>query len=199
MNNERRPRGSVEESVRNYLKLHPETYSFLKENVVNLSKVSRDINKRYSDLNISSIRYALNKIKEEMSTSKSDLKYVEELLMQSKVTLQDKITVLMSSKPLNVNHLSATYLTDSVVYIIDELKNGKRMEGGQITAERDVSAIHIFSPKEIERVPGFVMRITERLFSAGINILQLISCSNETIIVVRRIDGVKAYEALVLS
>ena len=195
----RKRRGSVEESVRDYLKLHPETYSFLKGRVVNVSKLARDIKGKYPDFNISSIRYSLNKFMEESSDGRTDLTYVEELLMQSKVTLQDKITVLMSVKPLNVNYISATYLTDSVVYIVDELKNGKLPLGNQVTVERDVSAIHIFSPKEIERVPGFVMRITERLYSSGINVLQLISCSNETIIVIRRSDGVRAYETLVLS
>ncbi len=41
------------------------------------------------------------------------------------------------------------------------------------------------------------MKINEKLFSAEINILQLISCSNETIVIVKRSDGIKAYEALI--
>lgn len=199
MAEQRKGRGTVESAVRQYLKMRPETYSFLKEKIINISKLAEEIRERYPDMSLASIRYSLNKIMEESSKRKADFSYVEELLMQSKVSLQDKITVLTSPKTLNVGYISATYLTDSVVYIVDELRNGKLPVGSNVTIERDVSAIHILSPKEIEHVPGFVMRITERLYSMGVNILQLISCSNETIIVVKKSDGVKAYETLVLS
>ncbi len=199
MAQQRKNRGSVESAVRQYLKLRPETYSFLKDRIINISRLAEEIKGKYPDISLASIRYSLNKIMEESSKRKADFTYVEELLMQSKVSLQDKITVLTSPKTLNVGYISATYLTDSVVYIVDELRNGKLPMGSNVTIERDVSAIHILSPKEIEHVPGFVMRITERLYSVGVNILQLISCSNETIIVVKKSDGVKAYETLVLS
>lgn len=195
----RKGRGTVEATVRQFLKLRPETYSFLKDRIINISKLAEEIREKYPDLSPASIRYSLNKIMGESSRRKADFTHVEDLLMQSKVTLQDKITVLTSQKTLNVSYISATYLTDSVVYIVDELRSGKPPAGSQVTVERDVSAIHILSPKDIEQVPGFVMRITERLYSVGVNILQLISCSNETIIVVKKSDGVRAYENLVLA
>jgi len=40
---------------------------------------------------------------------------------------------------------------------------------------RDVSMIHVLSPRGIEKTPGFVMRITHKLFAMEINIIQLIS------------------------
>ena len=196
---QRKGRGTVEAAVRQYLKLRPEIYSFLKDNIVNISKLAEEIRSTSPDLSLASIRYSLNKIMEESSKRKADFTHVEDLLTQSKVTLQDKITVLTSPKTLNVSYISATYLSDSVVYIVDELRNGKLPFGTQVSIERDVSAIHILSPKEIEKEPGFVMRITERLYSVGVNILQLISCSNETIIVVKKSDGIRAYETLVIS
>jgi len=193
----RKNRGSVENTVRNYLRSNMNAYSMLKSGAANISKLSRDIRREHADLSISSIRYSLNKIMAEPSGNKSDLSKVDRLIAQSKITLQDKITVLTANSPARVNYISATYLTDSVVYIVDETKEGRHLNEPEIVAERDVSLLHIFSSRDIEKVPGFVMRITERLFSAGINILQLISCANETIIVVRKSDGIKAYEALV--
>ena len=56
--------------------------------------------------------------------------------------------------------------------------------------------IHIFSPGEIEVTPGFVIRITHKLYARGINILQLISCSNETILIMKKDVCVPAYEIL---
>lgn len=193
----RKTRGTLEASVRNYLKMHMDTYSLLKSGAANISKLSRDIKDEIPDLSIAGIRYALNKIMNESTGTASDLKRVDKLLSQSKITLQDKITVITSKVPLQLNYISATYLTDSIVYIVDETKEGRHLRDDQVVAERDVSLVHIFSSKEIEKVPGFVMRISERLFSSGINVLQLISCANETIIVIRKGDGIRAYESLV--
>ncbi|GGM75817.1 hypothetical protein GCM10007108_12150 [Thermogymnomonas acidicola] len=195
---DRQERGKLEQMVRNYLMLYPDIYSSLRSGIVNISSLARDIHDKFPEYSISSIRYTLNKISSETAEKGTSRGYLEELLGRSKITLQDKIAVVTTSRPINVKYLSATYLQDSIVYIVDELRVGKIEVGTSGQVERDVSAIHILSPKEIERVPGFVMRITERLFSAGINILQLISCSNETIIVVRRSDGIRAYEALTL-
>lgn len=193
----RKTRGSVEECVRGYLKSHMDTYSLLKNRVANLSKLGRDIRLEYPELSLSSIRYSLNKIMDEPAGNRTVMSRVDSLIASSKITLQDKITVITSQVPLSIKHISVTYLTDSVVYIVDETKGGKLPHGEGLAAERDVSMLHIFSSRDIEKVPGFVMRITERLFSSGINVLQLISCANETIVVVRKADGIKAYESLV--
>lgn len=193
---EKTKRGSVEDVVENYLKLFPENLLSMREGVINLSKLSEQIKERNPGYNLISIRYALNQIRERQENSLFDENYVHELLIKSKISLQDKITVLTSRKPIDVNYISATYLSDSIVYVVDEMENGEIKSQSGISIERDVSALHIFSSKDIERVPGFVMRITERLFAESINILQLISCSNETLIIVNRKDAVKAYKAL---
>lgn len=197
MSTERQSRGSVETLVRKYLKSHVDTYSLLKSGAANISRLSREVRDEYPDLSLSSIRYSLSKIIDEPSGDRSDLRRVDKLIAESKITLQDKITVLTSRTPLQIKYISATFLTDSVVYIVDETKENKHLHDPNIVAERDVSLLHIFSSKDILKAPGFVMRITERFFSSGINILQLISCANETIIVVRKSDAIKAYESLV--
>jgi len=95
-----------------------------------------------------------------------------------------------------MKYISATYLEDSIVYIVDEM-NSRIPEPSQVVRiHRDVSMIHILSPREIEKTPGFVMRITNKLFSMEINILQLISCSNETIIILSGKDATAAYQIL---
>lgn len=196
MSTVRKSRGSVESLVRKYLKSHLDTYSLLRSGAANLSRLSRAIKEEHQDLSLSSIRYSLGKIMGEPSVGSSDLKRVDRLISESKITLQDKITVLTSREPLQIKYISATFLTDSIVYIVDETKENRHINDRNIVAERDVSLIHIFSPRDILTVPGFVMRITERFYSSGTNILQLISCANETIVVVRKDDAIRAYESL---
>jgi len=188
-------RGNVETMVRDYIKMNPELIISMRMGILNVSKLSRKISQEETGYNIISIRSALNKVF--MENSVADTVHIDRLLSESKITLQDKIMVITVDRKLdNLNFLSATYLTDSIVYIVDETKNKKLDLPKNAVIERNVSSLHIFSSMEIVKTPGFVMKINERLFSYEINVLQLISCSNETIIIINRKDAIKAYEAL---
>ncbi|WMT51579.1 MAG: aspartate kinase [Ferroplasma sp.] len=192
---ERIARGNVETMVRDYIKKNPELIISMRMGILNVSKLSRRISMEEKGYNIISIRSALNKIF--MENSAADTTHIDKLLSESKITLQDKIMVITVDKRIDsLNFLSATYLTDSIVYIVDETKNKKIDLPKSAVVERNVSSLHIFSSMEIVKTPGFVMKINERLFSYEINVLQLISCSNETIIIINRKDAIRAYEAL---
>ncbi|WP_337860691.1 aspartate kinase [Ferroplasma sp.] len=188
-------RGNVETMVKDYIRKNPELIISMRMGILNVSKLSRKIWQEEKGYNIISIRSALNKVLTENDTV--DTLHIDKLLSESKITLQDKIMVITVDKKLdNVNFLSATYLSDSIVYIVDETKNKKIDLPRNAVIEKNVSSLHIFSSMEILKTPGFVMKINERLFSYEINVLQLISCSNETIIIVNRKDAIRAYEAL---
>ena len=159
----------VESAVRLYLRENPEMLVALDQGVVNLSKLATRIITFRPGLNHISVRAALNRVKErkESRTIKTG---ADDLLRKSKISLQDKISVVKSDGPLALKHISATFLENSVVYIIDEM---------------------------IQKIPPSLSGIsTEKLFAGGINILQLISCSNETILILNKEVCVRAYEIL---
>ena len=189
---------TIESRVARFLTENPDYMLSLRAGVVNVSKLAQLILKENDDLNPISVRAALNRFKGrgngETGKSKAD-----DLLRKSKISLQDKICVVTSKIPQNMKYISATYLQDNIVYIVDEIKSKIPQVSQGIIVERDVSMIHIFSTREIEKTPGFVMRITHKLFARGVNILQLISCSNETIIILNKKDSTLAYEILTMT
>lgn len=186
---------TVEVRVSRFLSENPDLLISLRDGIVNISKLAQLITRNNGDLNLISVRSALNRLKKSPE-SNSGKNSADSLLKKSRVSLQDKICVITARTARDMKYISATYLQDSVVYIVDEM-NSRIPEPSQVVRiERDVSMIHILSPKEIEKTPGFVMRITHKLFARGINILQLISCSNETIIILARKDSTTAYEIL---
>ena len=189
---------TVASSVSRFLTENPDLMLSLKAGVVNVSKLAHLILRENSELNPISVRAALNRLKgganSEIGKTRADY-----LLKKSKISLQDKICVVTSKIPQNMKYISATYLQDNIVYIADEINNRIPQESVGILVDRDVSMIHIFSSTEIEKTPGFVMRITHKLFARGVNILQLISCSNETIIILNKKDSTLAYETLTMT
>ena len=189
---------TVASSVSRFLTENPDLMLSLKAGIVNVSKLAHLILRENSELNPISVRAALNRLKgganSEIGKTRADY-----LLKKSKISLQDKICVVTSKIPQNMKYISATYLQDNIVYIADEINNRIPQESLGILVDRDVSMIHIFSSTEIEKTPGFVMRITHKLFARGVNILQLISCSNETIIILNKKDSTLAYETLTMT
>lgn len=188
-------RETVEVRVSRFLSENPDLLLSLREGVVNVSKLAQLIMKENRDLNPISVRAALNRLRTS-NKSFSGKNSADTLLKKSKVSLQDKICVVTSRSAQNMKHISVTYLQDSIVYIVDEMNSTISESSHGIRVDRDVSMIHILSPKEIEKTPGFVMRITHKLFARGVNILQLISCSNETIIILAKKDSTTAYQIL---
>ena len=179
---------TVENKVARFLRENPDYMLSMKVGIINVSKLAQLILKENEDLNPISVRAALNRFKgrldEETGKTKAD-----DLLKKSRISLKDRICVVTSKTPQNMKYISATHLHDSTVYIVDEIESKIPPTTVNIMVDRDVSMVHIFSSKEIEKTPGFVMRITHKLYARGINILQLISCSNETILILNKKDS----------
>lgn len=186
---------SIEDVVNVYLLENPEMSLALDQGVANVSQLAKNIISWRPELNQISVRAALNRIREKNGGGKRKDR-ADELLRKSKISLQDKISVLKSPKILQIKYISATFLENSVVYIVDEMNQKLPNLTDGMTVDSHVSMIHIYSPKDIEVTPGFVMRITHKLYARGINILQLISCSNETILILKKDVCVSAYEIL---
>ena len=189
---------TIESRVARFLTENPDYMLSLRVGVVNVSKLAQLILKENGDLNPISVRAALNRFKSR-GNGETGKSRADDLLKKSKVSLQDKICVVTSKIPQTMKYISATYLQDNIVYIVDEIKSKIPQISQGIIVDRDVSMIHIFSTREIEKTPGFVMRITHKLFARGVNILQLISCSNETIIILNKKDSTLAYEILTMT
>ncbi len=185
----------VENAVKTYLLENPDIGAALSEGVINVTRLSTIIARRSGSLNAVSVRAALNRIRTSYPPG-SVREKPDMLLKKSKISLQDKVSVIKSETQLRIKYISATYLGNSIVYIIDDMAQKTPIPPDGVIVDRNVSMIHIQSPSEIESTPGFVMRITGKLFGRGINILQLISCSNETILILKKEECIRAYEIL---
>ncbi len=188
-------RESIEDIVYTYLRENPEISLALEQGIVNVSQLAKVISDSRNGLNLISVRAALNRIRENRPNLSTKNK-ADELLRKSKISLQDKVSVVKSSKTLQIKYISATFLESSVVYIVDEMSQKLPQETENVSIDSHVSMIHILSPRDIEITPGFIMRITHKLYARGINILQLISCANETILILKKDKCVQAYEIL---
>jgi aspartokinase len=187
---------SVAQMVRENIQMRPSLLDALNMKIVNYSALARMLQTDIGEGSLEAVKAAIIRVADEISTDRHlQEARVQSILKESKVRLQDKIAVLISPIRLDIPHIVTAHLTDSYVYIVDQttLKD-KSLDMVQVTS--NLVALILLSPERVEVTPGFVAFITQLLASRSINIVEFISCSTNTIIILDTPDALHAFSLL---
>jgi aspartokinase len=196
MRRENSDRTSVAQMVRETIQMRPSLLDALNLKIVNYSALARLLQEEIGEGNLEAIKAAIIRVADEIKQSKiTREEAVLSILKKTKVRLQDKIAVLISMKKIELPHIVNAYITDSYVYIVDQttLKNELSKS---INVQKNLVALILISPPVVENTPGFVAFITQLLASHNLNIVEFISCSTNTIIILNSKDALKAFSLL---
>lgn len=187
---------SIAQMVRDTIQMRPSLLDALNMKIVNYSALARYLQKDIGEGSIEAVKAAIIRISEEISNERSlREERVQGILRETKVRLQDKIAVLISKTELSVPYLVTAYLTDSYVYIVDQtMLKGELPEDVQVTS--NLVALILLSPPRVEETPGFVSFVTQLIASRNINIVEFISCSTNTVIILDSKDALHAFSLL---
>ncbi len=187
---------SVAQMVRETIQMRPSLLDALNMKIVNYSALARTLQKEMGEGSIEAVKAAVIRVSDEIA---SDRKLREEavqgILKESKVRLQDKIAVVISPVKLDIPHIVTAHLTDQYVYVVDQTTMKEKLEES-VKVQSNLVALILLSPPRVETTPGFVAFITQLLASRNINIVEFISCSTNTIIILDGQDALKAFSLL---
>ncbi len=195
-NNDVNETKSIAELVRETIQMRPSILDALKMRVVNYSALARRLREEIGQGSVEAIKAAVIRIGEELASERGlQEERILSILRESKVRLQDKIAVIISPEMLDVPYLVTAYLTDSYVYVVDQTRlRGSLPRDARVTS--NLVALILISPPRVETTPGFVAFITQLLAGRNINIVEFISCSTNTVIVLEPKDALKAFSLL---
>ena len=189
-------RTSTATIVREMLKRKPYVRYALEQNIANMSAVARLIQKDIKDTNIEAVKAALIRETNKLSYKrKMRDEVVIDILKNSKILIQDKISVVTSERKVDLPYLVMAKLSDSFVYIVDQTKIPRIKKEGLVLS-RDLNAVFISSVDDIGEIPGFIAFLTNILASEDINIKEFISCYTDTVIILTQEDAIKAFTIL---
>jgi len=186
---------SIAQQVRETIQMRPSLLDALNMKIVNYSALARILQEEIGEGSLEAVKAAVIRVADEISEDR----YLREeavlsILKDTKVRLQDKIGVVISSIRLDIPHIVTAHLTDQFVYIVDQtMMKNQIPEKAQF--QKNLVALILLSPPMVEETPGFVAFITQLLASRNINIVEFISCSTNTIII---LDGSQALQAFSL-
>ena len=187
---------SVAQLVRETIQMRPSLLDALKMQIVNYSALARMLQSEIGEGSLEAVKAAIIRVSDELETEKGlQEEKVLSIMRESVVRLQDKIAVLISPQELDIPYLVTAYLTDSYVYIVDQTRL-KEVLPDTVQVTSNLVALLFISPPRVEATPGFVAFITGLLASREINIVEFISCSTNTVIVLDSGDALNAFSLL---
>jgi aspartokinase len=187
---------SVAQLVRETIQKRPSLLDALKMQIVNYSALARMLQAEIGEGSLEAVKAAIIRVSDDLDKERGlQEERVMSILRESVVRLQDKIAVIISPDMLDIPYLVTAYLTDSYVYVVDQTQlRTKLPDHAQVTSE--LVALILISPDRVEETPGFVALITSLLASREINIVEFISCSTNTVIVLNGRDALNAFSLL---
>jgi len=187
---------SVAQLVRETIRMRPSLLDALKMQIVNYSALARMLQTEIGEGSLEAVKAAIIRVSSELEAeSRLQEERVRDILKESVVRLQDKIAVIISTEMLEIPYLVTAYLTDSYVYVVDQTRLKTEIPE-QAQATSNLVALILISPQRVETTPGFVAFISNLLASREINIVEFISCSTNTVIVLDAADALNAFSLL---
>lgn len=211
---------SVAEAVRRIILMHPTLLDAIKMNVINYSALAERIYPEVLEatgrnrISLEAIKMALIRFSEDIKRKHKILeKIIKDVISESVLELKSDIIVLTTKQETLMDKLDK--LMENVVrarffqltqglrtftLIFDKRILGKILktigeENIEILIDNQ-SAIILVSPKTVIEVPGVIAYMTSLLARRGINITQIISCHEDTILIVDREDASKAFSLI---
>jgi len=187
---------SVAQQVRETIQMHPSLLDALKMQIVNFSALARMLQKEIGEGSLEAVKAAIIRISEELEDDKNlQEDKVLKIMRESVVRLQDKIATITSHTELDIPYLVTAYLTDRYVYVVDQTQLKKKLPD-DVQIVGNLVALILLSPEMVEDTPGFVAFLTSQLASREINIVEFISCSTNTVILLDQSDALSAFSLL---
>ena len=189
---------NISELVWLYVKRRPFLKEVLKEGIVNYSALARKISiELFNDgSHENAIKMSLIRLSRRMDETESELEEkILSILKKSSMVIRNKVAVVLASKPLEgIKPISQVKSGRHLTYIVDQRDIDPKKHHGEI--RENLNLIIIESPKNVEEVPGVISFVLGALASEGINVVEFISCSTDTLLVVKQSDTQEAYRIL---
>jgi len=186
---------TIAQNVRNHLRNKPYLLEALEKGIVNLSELSRQIQKELKTNDTSAIKAALRRYSEELQKHKQKREEkVLQLLKRSSIAVYDRKAVMITGKEISSKIGMEVDLLGKFVYLLDRSDLPERIN--TLVKHDNCTMIVVHSPEELEVTPGVVAFLATLLAEQNVNIIEFISCWTETIMVVEKKDSLKTYEVL---
>jgi len=193
---------STSEIVRRYIQKRPSLYESLEKDIINYSALARVIKDDLRDMgeydrSVTSIKMAIIRNRERLIDEKiREKRDIEKIYENTSVEVKDKVFVIHSKKDIGLTPIVYSKTKSGYTYIIEDSEVDKVNKIDTIKKKEDQCIITLKSTFEVEDVLGVLGHILSSLAGRHINVTEIISCREDTHILVNRKDASRAFEVI---
>ncbi len=197
---------SLAQVTRELIEQKPYFKYVLEKDIVNHSALAQQIKNEIEKqlgrkVSIDAIAVSIRRYSETLQkTASENEKKLLKLLSKAKINLKNDIADITFKKDFedlrNVKplHLIRGINATEVILEQDDLEKINKKEA--IEVRENLVELTIITPPEVENIPGWVQYITGLLAENNINLVEVVSCYTDTILILEEKDALKAYEIL---
>ena len=203
----------VAKLVRDYIDTHPSIKDCLKDDLVNLSALSRQIMQERGLTGMEATLVACRRYKD--ASPRHSERTIRQTLAKSKVEMSSKVAIVtlrndwqiygklqgFLRRALAEGHVPKVIQGSKAITLITDENTAESVEeelGKQnlLSFDKGLVEIAVTSPESIRTTPGIMSFLYGSLSSNGINVVETMSCYTDTIFIVEPENMMRAFEVL---
>lgn len=203
----------VAKIVRDYVDTHPSIKDCLKDDLINLSALSRQIMKERGLTTMEATLVACRRYKD--TSPRHNERTIKTTLAKSKVEMSSKVAIVtlrndwqiygklqgFLRKALSEGHVPKLIQGSKAITLITDENTAESVEeelgkNNLLSFDKGLVEISVTSPESIRTTPGIMAYLYGSLSSNGINIVETMSTYTDTIFIVEPDNMMRAFEVL---
>ena len=203
----------VAKIVRDYVDTHPSIKDCLKDDLINLSALSRQIMKERGLTTMEATLVACRRYKD--TSPRHNERTIKSTLAKSKVEMSSKVAIVtlrndwqiygklqgFLRKALSEGHVPKLIQGSKAITLITDENTAESVEeelgkNNLLSFDKGLVEISVTSPESIRTTPGIMAYLYGSLSSNGINIVETMSTYTDTIFIVEPDNMMRAFEVL---
>jgi hypothetical protein len=203
----------VAKLVRDYVDTHPSIKDCLKDDLVNLSALSRQIMKERGLTSMEATLVACRRYKD--TSPRHNERTIKTTLAKSKVEMSSKVAIVtlrndwqiygklqgFLRKALSEGHVPKLIQGSKAITLITDENTAESVEeelgkNNLLGFDKGLVEISVTSPESIRTTPGIMAYLYGSLSSNGINVVETMSTYTDTIFIVEPDNMMRAFEVL---
>lgn len=203
----------VAKIVRDYVDTHPSIKDCLKDDLINLSALSRQIMKERGLTTMEATLVACRRYKD--TSPRHNERTIKTTLAKSKVEMSSKVAIVtlrndwqiygklqgFLRKALSEGHVPKLIQGSKAITLITDETTAQSVEeelgkSNLLGFDKGLVEISVTSPESIRTTPGIISYLYGSLSSNGINVVETMSTYTDTIFIVEPDNMMRAFEVL---
>ena len=197
---------SIAVAVRRKLATKPGLREYLRQDIVNVTALARQVGRELEVENTQAIVSAIKRLRSGLEEEEGDYeRRMRKLMADSSISMASDVAVITLAHPvdwhtlekhLNIKHVVEGATATNIIVDQKSVEQFKKLGLSPIAIRASLAAITLQSNTDFQSTPGAMIHLLAPVSYSGINIEETLTCYSDKIILLKMQDANRAFQIL---